>query len=195
MNGDKLKSKVNSYFLCFLSLSFEDYDVTREKRHAFLKLRVFQPNGRLLWGFVYVSCGQFDQWSTSWFCCSLPVLWGLQVKPPSCQSGWSRLRATLRSWLSRTFAFFILPKCSISLLPAMMHCALFVSSRFISGGLNLTSDVQCDKPFKGFLNNKMLIPHVSEVRFAAFLPFINSPLSPDSVSPPPFPILCYTQLL
>lgn len=100
-------SKVNSYFLGFLSLSFEDSDVTREKRHAFLKLQVFQPNGRLLWGFVYVSCGQFDQWSTSWFCCSLPVLWGLQVKPPFCQSGWSRLRAMLRSWLSRTFAFFL----------------------------------------------------------------------------------------
>lgn len=67
----------------------------------------------------------------------------------------------------------------------MMHCALFVSSRFISGGLDLTSDVQCEKPFKGFLNNKMLIPHISEVRFAAFLPFINSPLSPRFCFSPP----------
>lgn len=106
--------------------------MTREKRHAFLKLRVFQPNGRLLWGFVYVSCGQFDQWSTSWFCCSLPVLWGLQVKPPFCQSGWSRLRAMLRSWLSRTFAFFILPNAAfLSYLQWCIVLCLFLLASFL----------------------------------------------------------------
>lgn len=50
----------------------------------------------------------------------------------------------------------------------MMHCALFVSSRLTSGGLNLTSDVQCEKPFKGFLNDKMLIPHIFRGAFCCF---------------------------
>lgn len=65
-----------------------------------------------------------------------------------------------------------------------MQCALFVPSRFVSGGLRSTSDsAQCEKPLKGFLNSKMLMPHVFRGAFYCFLPFMNSPLSP--VAPPP----------
>lgn len=129
-----------------------------EKRHAFLKLQVLQPNGRLLGGFVFVSCGQFDRWSTSWFCCSLLVLWGLQVKPPIGQSGRSRLKATLRSWLNRTYAVFP-PPCSI-FLPYLQRCIVlcsFVSYRFISGGSLSQLDEWHSvvrRHFKGFWNNK-----------------------------------------
>lgn len=54
----------------------------KKKEPYFYEITSFTPNGHLLGGFFFFSCGQFDRWSTSWFCWSLLVLWGLQVKPP-----------------------------------------------------------------------------------------------------------------
>lgn len=67
-------------------------------------------------------------WSTSWFCWSLLVLWGLQVKPPFHQSGRSRTKATLRSWLNRTSAVFLLHAAFLSLTCKETLC--FVSFFF-----------------------------------------------------------------
>lgn len=148
-----------------------------EKRHAFLKLQVLQPNGRLLGGFVFVSCGQFDRWSTSWFCCSLLVLWGLQVKPPIGQIGRSRLKATLRSWLNRTYAVFP-PSCSIFLpltcKDALCFVRLFLIASFLVVlCLNLMSDIQLwGAILRDFETTNADSTHFLGA-FCCFLPFMN----------------------
>lgn len=105
---------VNSYFLSS-TFFFKTLRCDMKKRGTSLWNYKFYT----LWTpfrrfFFFLSCGQFDQWSTSWFCCSPPVLWGLQVKPPFHQPGRSRMKATLRSWLNRTSAVFLLHAAFLS---------------------------------------------------------------------------------
>lgn len=68
---------------------------------TFLKLQVLHLTGIFTEGLLF-SRGHFDQLSTSRFCWSLPVLWGLQVKPrlttsdeagqkPCSGAGWTGL--------------------------------------------------------------------------------------------------------
>lgn len=54
--------------------------MTRNKSRTFMKLQILHPTGIFSDGFCF-SCGPCDRWSTSCFCWTLLVLWGLQVKP------------------------------------------------------------------------------------------------------------------
>lgn len=74
------QSKVIPYFPSFLFKKKSWWHETKSR--TFMKLQFYTQWTSFKEGCFFFSCGQFDQWSTSWFCRSLLVLWGLQVKPP-----------------------------------------------------------------------------------------------------------------
>lgn len=87
------------------------------------------------------------------------MLWGLQVKPPFHQPGRSRMKATLRSWLNRTSAVFLLHAAFLSppdLQRNIVLCfSLFFCNCFSSGVSFLQHDECCSVVRLHFRDSKV----------------------------------------
>lgn len=158
-------------------------DMKKKEAHLY-EITSFTPYGHLL-GVFFSFFSSFPlvvsltMWSTSWFCWSLLVLWGLQVKPPFHQSGRSRTKATLRSWLNRTSAVFLLHAAFLSLTCKETLC--FVSFFFcncFSSGVSFSQHDECcsvvrlhfrdSKATSSFSFKWMLTTYILLVHFSAF---------------------------